>query len=133
MIVDTSAIVAIWLREPEWERLSDALERDPAPRLSAATLVEVYAVLDSRTNPENRRRLDALLDAYGIVVEPFTAEQAGLARAAYQDFGRGSGHPAQLNFGDCFTYALAASCREPLLLVGDDFSRTDLVSALDVS
>ena len=130
MIVDTSAIVAIVRREPGWEVLSEALKSDPAPRMSAATLVELYAVVDSRTSPGNERRLDTLLAAYGIVIEPFTPDQAKLARAAYRDFGRGSGHPAKLNMGDCFAYALAAERRDTLLFVGDDFGHTDLVSAL---
>jgi len=130
MIVDTSAIVAIVRREPGWEVLSEALKSDPAPRMSAATLVELYADVDSRTSPGNERRLDTLLAAYGIVIEPFTPDQAKLARAAYRDFGRGSGHPAKLNMGDCFAYALAAERRDTLLFVGDDFGHTDLVSAL---
>jgi len=126
MIVDTSAIVALWLREPGWEAICQKLEDEPAPAMSAATLVELYAVLDSRANPENQRRLDALLDAFGIVVEPFDREQALVARAAYRDFGKGSGHPAHLNMGDCFAYALAASKRQPLLFVGQDFAQTDV-------
>jgi len=130
MIVDTSALVAIWLREPGWEAVSQVLREASSPRMSAATLVEVYAVLDSRAGPENRRRLDALLTAYGVIIEPFTPEQARIARAAYQDYGKGSGHPARLNLGDCYAYALAGARGEPLLFVGNDFTRTDLVPAL---
>ena len=129
MIVDTSAIVAIWLREPGWEALCQKLEADPAPAMSAAGLVELYAVIDSRTSPENQRRLDTLLSAFGIVVEPFTHEQADVARAAYHDYGKGSGHPARLNMGDCFAYALASVTHQPLLFVGDDFTHTDLIAA----
>jgi len=130
MIVDTSAIVAIWLKEAGWERISTVLQEDPTPCISAATLVELCAVIDSRSSPENQRRLDALLSAYGIMTEPFTANQARIAREAYRDFGKGSGHPAKLNLGDCFSYALAASHHETILFVGDDFSHTDLVPAL---
>ena len=129
MIVDTSALVAIWLREPGWQTPSEKLTNDPSPKISAATLVELYAVLDSRIAPENQRRLDTLLAAYGITTEPFTAEQAAVARAAYCDFGRGSGHQAHLNLGDCFAYALAIDTGEPLLFVGDDFTHTGVMSA----
>jgi len=130
MIVDTSAIVALWGQEIGWEKISQALENDPAPRISAATLVELYAVLDSRSSPENCRRLDALLAAYGIIVEPFTADQAKLAREAYRDFGKGSGHPAKLNLGDCFSYALASARHDTILFVGNDFRHTDLIPAI---
>jgi ribonuclease VapC len=73
--------------------------------------------------------LDDLIERSGIVIEPVTAEQAKIARLAYRDFGKGSGHPAALNFGDCFSYALARDKREPLLWKGDDFGHTDIRSA----
>jgi ribonuclease VapC len=126
MIVDTSALVAILLREPNYEKLSRALLNSPANAISAATLVEFYAVADNRLPPAQLRRIDALLDTLNIAVVPFTAEHAGLARQAYRTFGRGSGHPAGLNLGDAFSYALAAATGEPLLYVGNDFSQTDL-------
>jgi len=129
MIVDTSAIVALWLREPGWDIIRQKLADAPDIRMSAATSVELYAVLDSRTNPENQRRLDTLLEVLGVVIEPFDREQATVARAAYRDFGKGSGHPAHLNMGDCFSYALASVRHQPLLFVGDDFGQTDLVAA----
>ncbi|MDR0594885.1 MAG: type II toxin-antitoxin system VapC family toxin [Bifidobacteriaceae bacterium] len=129
MIVDTSAIVAIWRREPLAEALSETLLQAPRANLSAPTYVEIGCVLDDRSRPEANRRLDALLDAYGIETIPFTAEHARLARAAYRDFGKGSGHPARLNLGDCFSYALAAATGEDLLFVGDDFTHTDLEAA----
>jgi len=129
MIVDTSAIVALWLREPGWEIVLQKLQTCPSPRLSAATLVELYAVVDSRSSPENQRRLDALLLDLGVVVVPFDQAQALVARAAYRDFGKGSGHPAHLNLGDCYPYALASVTREPLLYVGDDFGHTDVTPA----
>ncbi|MCL2471011.1 MAG: type II toxin-antitoxin system VapC family toxin [Propionibacteriaceae bacterium] len=128
MIVDTSAIVAIWQREPGWEAIDYLLKDDPSPTMSAATLVELYAVLDSRDSPENQRRLDTLLTGYGIVIVPFDHEQALIARAAYRDFGKGSGHRAHLNLGDCFSYALASAKHQPLIHVGDDFKYTDLPS-----
>ncbi|MGN6239913.1 MAG: type II toxin-antitoxin system VapC family toxin [Cellulosimicrobium cellulans] len=126
MIVDTSALVAIVLDEPGADTLSEILLAASRPRMAAPTLVELYAVLDNRSSPAQRRRLDALLELYGIEVEPFTAEHAEIAREAYREFGRGSGHPARLNLGDCFAYALAAATRDRLLFVGDDFARTDL-------
>ena len=87
-------------------------------------------MIDESRDPVARRRFDDLLREAGISVEPVTEEQARLAREAYRDFGRGSGHPAKLNFGDCFAYALAKAMDEPLLFKGEDFSRTDVASAL---
>ena len=99
--------------------------------MSAATFVEACIVVDANRDPVLSRRLDDLLRVAGVVVEPVTREQADIARAAYRDFGRGSGHPAGLNFGDCFSYALARVTAEPLLFKGDDFSHTDVIPALD--
>ena len=95
-------------------------------RMSTATYVELGAVVDSQQDPIVSRRLDQILDVAGTVFEPVTLEQARIARAAYRDFGRGSGHPARLNFGDTFAYALAKDLGEPLLFKGDDFSHTDV-------
>ena len=95
-------------------------------RISAANYLEAAIVVDANRNPLLSRRLDDLIVQKEILAEPVTLEQAKIARAAYRDFGRGSGHPAQLNFGDCFAYALAKSTREPLLFKGDDFSHTDV-------
>ena len=94
--------------------------------MSSANYLEVAIVIDANRNPLLSRRLDDLLLQTEIAVEPVTREQADIARAAYRDFGKGSGHPAALNFGDCFAYALAKSMREPLLFKGDDFSHTDV-------
>ena len=94
--------------------------------MSSANYLEAAIVVDANRNPLLSRRLDDLLLQTEIVVEPVTREQADIARAAYRDFGKGSGHPAALNFGDCFAYALAKSMREPLLFKGDDFSHTDV-------
>ena len=87
-------------------------------------------MIDSARDPIASRTLDDLIDNFKIVVEPFTAEQAQIARQAYRDYGKGSGHRAQLNFGDCFSYALARVKREPLLFKGDDFVHTDVRPAL---
>ena len=128
MIVDTSALVAILRGEPLAAALTAALLGDPDPQISAATVVELYAVADQRGHPAQSRRVDALLTELGVRVVPFTADQARLAREAYRDYGRGSGHRARLNLGDCFSYALAAATGQPLVFVGDDFSHTDLTS-----
>ena len=94
--------------------------------MSAANYLEAAIVVDANRNPLLSRRLDGLMVQTDMIVEPVTREQADIARAAYRDFGRGSGHPAALNFGDCFAYALAKAMREPLLFKGDDFSHTDV-------
>ncbi len=130
MIVDTSAVVAIVLDEPERERLVDVLLDAGVAKMSAATTVEVAAVLVRRLAPEDFRRVQRLMDRLGIRIVPVDAEQAATAIRAYQDFGRGSGHPAGLNLGDCYSYALAQVTGEPLLYVGEDFSHTDIVAAL---
>lgn len=130
MIVDSSAVVAIMLKEPEREVMIAALGSEPGPRLSAASYVECGVVLDRQLGPVAGRKLDQLLDLLGLQIEPVTEEQARVARAAYRDFGCGSGHRANLNYGDCFSYALASVTAEPLLFKGDDFGHTDLRSAL---
>lgn len=126
MIVDTSAVVSIALAEPGADRLAAMIIEDLQPKISAPTAVELNAVLVRRLRVEDQRRLEKLLHLWGITVVAFDAEQAQVASAAYRDFGRGSGHPAQLNLGDCFSYALARVSGEPLLYVGDDFGHTDL-------
>ncbi len=129
MIVDTSAIVAIALNEPQRDRLVDVLMDASGPKISAATVVEVAAVLTGRLAPEDVRRVERLIDQLGIETVPFDAEQAASARRAYRAYGRGSGHRAGLNLGDCYSYALADITGEPLLYVGDDFSHTDITAA----
>ncbi len=128
MIVDTSAIVAIVLGETRSEDLAEILVDATAPKMSA-TAVEVNAVLARRLRPEDQRRGERLLDVWENVLVHFDAEQAEIASKAYRDFGRGSGHPAGLNLGDCFSYALAEVTGEPLLYVGDDFVHTDVSAA----
>jgi ribonuclease VapC len=130
VIIDTSAVIAILRAEPEAATYAAALEDAVDRRMSAATYVEAAAVIDSGRDPVASRRFDELMAVAEITVIPVTVGQARIAREAYRDFGRGSGHPAKLNFGDCFAYALAKEYGEPLLFKGDDFTRTDVVSAL---
>jgi ribonuclease VapC len=129
VIVDTSAIVAIVLGEAHSEPLTEILLDATGPKMSAATAVEVSAVLTRRLRPQDQRRVERLLDEWQIDLVPFDAEQAAIASRAYRDFGRGSGHPAALNLGDCYSYALADVTGEPLLYVGDDFAHTDVAAA----
>ena len=128
MVVDTSALVAILRNEPERRSLIEALEGADVRHISAATLVETSIVIESRFGPEGLRHLDAFLARAGIEVIPVNGEQAHLAREAFSRLGKGR-HPAALNYGDCFSYALARVLAEPLLCKGDDFSRTDLTIA----
>lgn len=130
MIIDSSALVAILFAEPDAALYASAIEAADERRISAANFVEAAVVIDGRRDPIVSRRFDDLLREAEIVVEPVDAEQARLAREAYRDFGRGSGHPARLNFGDCFAYALARSRRETLLFKGNDFIHTDAKPAL---
>ncbi|MGH8892889.1 MAG: type II toxin-antitoxin system VapC family toxin [Actinomycetes bacterium] len=129
MIVDTSAVFAILNSEPDAEHLASALVNARSPVMSAATYVETAIVVDAKRDPVTSRQLDRLLREARIVVTDVTAAQARLARAAHRDFGKGSGHPAQLNFGDCFAYALAKERDEPLLFKGDAFGHTDVTPA----
>ena len=130
MIIDSSALVAILLGEPEAQLFADTIEAHPIRRLSAATFLEVAIVLDNRRQPKAARRLDDIIREAEIIIEAVTERQARIAREAYRDFGKGSGHPAGLNFGDCLAYALAKELREPLLFKGGDFHRTDVTPAI---
>lgn len=130
MIVDSSAVVAILLAEPERQVLLEAIQQAPEVAMTAASYLEVGMVVDGRGNPVLSRQYDALLEALGIEVVDTTAEQARVARAAHRDFGRGSGHPARLNFGNCLSYAAAVQDGVPLLFKGDDFIHTDVTPAL---
>lgn len=129
MILDTSAILAILRDEPEAATCAQAIEEAPVRRMSAGSLLEAAIVIDASGDPLASRALDQLIDIAGVLIEPVTPEQASIGRDAYRDFGKGSGHPAQLNFGDCFAYALAKTTGEPLLFKGGDFSHTDIRSA----
>lgn len=128
MIVDTSVIIAILREESDASALARALERAPTRRMSTATYVEAAIVTDSNGDAVLSRRFDELLRQASIAIEPFTLEQARIAREAYRDFGKGR-HRAGLNLGDCFAYALAKVAGEPLLCKGDDFRKTDVERA----
>jgi|SRR5271170_1639202 len=130
MILDSSAVIAILRDEPEARALADAIEDAPIRRISAANFLETAVVIDGSRNPVLSRRFDNLLRHAEVRIEPFTEVQAHLAREAYRDFGRGSGHPAKLNFGDCFAYALARDKGETLLFIGGDFTHTDVTPAI---
>jgi ribonuclease VapC len=128
MIVDTSALVAILYREPEADAFIDLINGSES-KLSAAGYVETGAVIDRAGDPVASRELDDLLALGEVRIEPVTEYQARIARQAYRDFGKGSSHPAQLNFGDCFGYALAKTADEALLYKGNDFNHTDVIAA----
>lgn len=130
MIIDSSALLAILRDEPEAETCARVIREALVRRVSAATFLEAAIVIDASRDPVSSRRLDDLIRVTGTQIEPVTSEQAAIGREAYRDFGRGSGHPAQLNFGDCFAYALARTTGEPLLYKGNDFSHTDVTPAL---
>jgi ribonuclease VapC len=130
MIIDASALIAILRDEPEARTFAKAIAGTNIRRVSAVNYVEAAAVIDASRNPVASRRFDDLLREAQLIIETVTEAQARIAREAYRDFGKGSGHPAGLNFGDCFAYALAKATGEPILFKGDDFSRTDLSPAL---
>jgi ribonuclease VapC len=125
MVVDTSALIAVLNGEPQARRLEDAMLDVPRLAISAATFVEASIVADSRRQPDATGELDLLLHQLRVAVIPVSREHAEMARAAYREFGKGR-HPAGLNFGDCFSYALARTLGEPLLFVGEDFGKTDV-------
>ena len=129
MIVDTSALLAILQAEPESRRLAEAIESVSQPTISVVSFVEASIVLDARHGAEGRDRLDRVIRESRMEIAPVDFEQAQLAREAFRDFGKGR-HPARLNFGDCFVYALARQRGEPLLFKGDDFTRTDIRAAV---
>lgn len=133
MILDSSALIAITRGEPESVICFRALLDAPIARLSAANLLEAAIVVDRWRDPEASREFDALIAGFAVVIEPVTANQVRIAREAYGRFGKGAGHPAKLNFGDCFAYALAKDFDEPLLFIGNDFVHTDVRSALPIT
>jgi ribonuclease VapC len=130
VIVDTSALLAIALDEPEGEKFAAAILQAASARISAASYVEAGIRVDRLKDPVASRLLDDLVRELGLSIAAVTASEALTARSAYRDFGKGTGHAAQLNFGDCFAYALAKESGEPLLFKGDDFARTDLLIAI---
>ena len=133
MIVDTSALIAILRDESDAKAFAMAIADADRRRLSAANYLETAIVIDGSRSPIASRRLDDLLREAEIVIEPVTEQQAQIAREAYRDFGRGSGHLAGLDFGDCFAYALAKTFREPLLFKGDDFVHTGITAEKVIS
>ncbi len=129
MIVDTSALLAIFFLESDADQFIDIITGDPSPLISAVNFVEASIVLDSRTGQDSSAELEAFIDGAGLTIEPVTLEQARLASDAYRSYGKAR-HAAGLNFGDCFAYALAKAAQRPLLYKGDDFSQTDIAAAL---
>jgi len=130
VIVDSSAVVAILRKEPEEDDFRRWISGANPARLSAANYLEVGIVIDRLGDPAAIRSVDDFMLRSGIVIEPVTERQARVAREAYRDYGKASGHPARLNFGDCFAYALARDRNEPLLFKGDDFRHTDIRPAI---
>jgi ribonuclease VapC len=128
MILDTSALSAILFQEPEADLYLRRIFEAEHCRISAANFVELSMVVERQSGAEGGRQCDMFLRRAEIVIEPVTIEQAHLARHAFLDFGKGR-HPAGLNFGDCFAYALAKATGEPLLYKGTDFSKTDIQGA----
>jgi ribonuclease VapC len=125
VILDTSALGAIFFGEPEGDRYVQMIHEADRCRISAANFVELSIVIEGQLGPDVGRQCDMFLRRAEIVIEPVTVEHAHLARQAFLDFGKGR-HPAQLNFGDCFAYALARATGESLLFKGMDFSKTDI-------
>ena len=125
MILDTSALVAILYREPEASAFAQLIHDADLCRISVATYVELSMVIENQLGPEGVRQAEAFFRRAGIVIEPVTVDHGELARQAFLDFGKGR-HKASLNYGDCFSYALAKATGESLLFKGGDFSQTDI-------
>jgi ribonuclease VapC len=129
MILDTSALVAVLFREPEADLYTRLIHDADRCLISAGSFLEFSIVIERQAAPEAGRQYEMFFRRAGIIIEPFTVEQAYIARQAFHDFGKGR-HAAGLNFGDCFAYALSKVTGEPLLFKGDDFRKTDILSAL---
>ncbi len=129
MIIDTSAVLAILFAEDDAERYASGIAGAEVRLMSAANYLEAGIVVDNQIGATAGRQFDALVSRAGVRVEAVSREHADIARQAYLDFGKGN-HPARLNFGDCFAYALSKSSGLPLLFKGDDFSKTDVLPAL---
>lgn len=125
MVIDTSAIIAILSNEPDASQLAGTIAAVDLRFMSAASLLESAIVIESRYGPSGGQKLDELIATAEIQIEPVTVDQVSIARTAFRTYGKGR-HPAGLNFGDCFAYALAKAKEVPLLFKGDDFSRTDI-------
>jgi ribonuclease VapC len=128
MVLDSSAVLAILFDEPERRAFTCAIERDPRRLMSAANLLESALLVEARRGEAAGRELDLLLHRADVQIAPVNADQVELARIAWRRFGKGR-HPASLNFGDCFAYALAQASGEPLLFKGQDFGRTDVLAS----
>lgn len=128
MVIDTSAIVAIAFNEPEAETYEQKVVDAPRRFISAATILELAIVIEARLGDAGAAELDLWLYKAGVEIVAVDAEQIAVARRAWRSYGKGR-HPAGLNYGDCFSYALAKTRNEPLLYKGDDFSRTDIEAA----
>jgi len=129
MVVDTSALVAIMGDEPERRRFNRVIEAAVATYVSAASLLETRIVLFARSGDSATLALDAFLLKSGMIVTEVSPRIADIAFDAYRRYGKGTGHGAALNYGDCFSYALAKHLGAPLLFKGDDFSHTDIRAA----
>ena len=130
MVLDTSSVIAILCGEPECEPFIQLVSRDSKRLISAGTVLELMIVIEVRKGEAGGRELDLFLHRAKIDIVPFDSEQAELAREAWRHYGKGN-HPARLNFGDCFAYALSKISGEPLLFKGDDFSQTDIIAAFN--
>lgn len=128
MVIDTSALVAVLFGEAEAEQFAAAIEQDPVRLISSATVLEASLVVESELGEEGGRELDLLLMKAALETIAFNAEHLTIARDAYRRYGKGR-HPAGLNFGDCFSYALSQATGEPLLFKGGEFSQTDVAIA----
>jgi ribonuclease VapC len=130
MVIDSSALIALLLGEPETEQFVSAIAEAAQRLLSADSYLETAIVMAGRFGPQGLEKLDCLISELSIEIVPFTTEQARLGIAGFQQYGQGTGHPAALNYGDCFTYALAGFTGQSALFKGNDFSLTDLVNAV---
>ncbi len=129
MILDTSSIIAVLAEEPGFRAYAEAMTDADSCRISAGTFVELGIVIEREFDSSFAQDCDALFQRLSVIIEPVTVKQAQLARQAFHDYGKGR-HPAGLNFGDCFAYALAKAAGEPLLFRGDDFRKTDVLPAV---
>jgi ribonuclease VapC len=126
MVIDSSALIALLLAEPEAEQFVAAIAGAPSRLISAASYLETAIVMLARSGPDAQDKVDRLLAELSVTIVPFARDQAILGIIAYRQYGKGSGHSADLNFGDCFTYALAKLTGEPVLFKGNDFALTDI-------
>jgi len=130
MVIDSSAIIALLLAEPETSQFVSAIAAARRRLIGAPSYLEAAIVMIGRSGPDAQEKLDKLVEGLGVEVVPFSREQATLAIGAFRKYGKGTGHIAGLNFGDCFTYALAKLTGEPVLFKGNDFLHTDLEVAV---